>query len=69
MQKTQGLPIPSEDAITDIIEIDTASIPGHVRDSLSAATLEAFTRFLQQPGGRERLDARVEKLRKEGRLA
>ena len=54
--------------LTDKVKIDVTLIPDHVRDSLAAATFEAVTRFLSQPGGREKLDAKVESLRKEGRL-
>ena len=47
------------EVLTDIIRIDVASIPDHVKDSLAAATLAFARRFLQEPGGKEYLDARI----------
>lgn len=44
---------------TDALHIDTSAIPGHVRDDLAAATLDFIRGILQQPGGREALDART----------
>lgn len=47
-----------DDRLTDSIKIDFSAIPDHVREELAAATLECVRSFLQQPGGREFLDAR-----------
>lgn len=41
----------------DRIEIDFSLIPDHVRDKLTAATLEAVRKYIRQPGGREKLAA------------
>lgn len=41
------------------IQINTKLIPDFVRDDLAKATLEAVISFLQQPGGRDMLDARI----------
>lgn len=41
------------------IHIDTAQIPTHARDELAAATLDFMHRILNQPGGREALNARI----------
>ncbi len=49
---------PEECGLTNAIKIDFAVIPDHVREELAAATLESVRSFLQQPGGREFLDAR-----------
>lgn len=45
---------------TNSIEIKLDSIPEHVRTELAAATLEAVTNFIRQPGGRKYLDERIE---------
>lgn len=42
---------------TDHVPINVNQIPDHVRDDLAKATLEAFQKFIHQPGPRERLDA------------
>lgn len=39
------------------VQIDTAAIPAYMRDRLAAATLDLIHAILQQPGGREALDA------------
>ena len=44
--------------LTDSIIIDFSAIPDHVREDLAAATFECVRSFLQQPEGREFLDAR-----------
>jgi len=44
--------------LTDTIKINFLAIPEHVRDDLAESTLECVKDFLQQPGGREFLDAR-----------
>lgn len=44
---------------TDVIHIDTASIPDYVRDVLVAATLDLYRSILRQPGGRAMLDAKT----------
>lgn len=41
------------------IKIDTSAIPHEVSDDLAAATLNLIYGILQQPGGREALDARI----------
>lgn len=48
-----------EEVLTDTIRIDFVSIPDYVRDTLAAATLAFVRRFLQEPGGKEYLDARI----------
>lgn len=45
---------------TGRVVIDFSLVPDHVRDELAAATLESVSSFLQQPGGREKLDALIE---------
>ena len=54
--------IASEDelksGVTNDIKIDFSAIPGHVREDLAAATFECVRSFLQQPGGREFLEAK-----------
>ena len=47
----------TEEQITDGIHIDVTQIPDYVRDRLAAATLDLIHAILQQPGGREALDA------------
>ena len=47
-----------DDRLTDSVKIDFSAIPDHVREDLAAATFECVRSFLQQPGGREFLDAR-----------
>lgn len=47
-----------ESGVTNDIKIDFSAIPDHVRDDLAAATFECVRSFLQQPGGREFLEAR-----------
>ncbi len=41
------------------IRIDTSVIPHEVCDNIAAATLDLIYGILQQPGGREALDARI----------
>lgn len=50
---------PQEGVLTDAIQIDTAAIPAEVMNRLAAATLDLVKGILQQPGGREALDART----------
>lgn len=45
--------------LTTTIHINVAEIPDHARDDLAAATLDLIRGILRQPGGRERLDARI----------
>lgn len=45
--------------LTTKIHINVDEIPDHVRDELAASTLELIRGILRQPGGRERLDARI----------
>lgn len=47
-----------ESGVANDIKIDFSAIPDHVRDDLAAATFECVRSFLQQPGGREFLEAR-----------
>ena len=47
-----------DDRLTDSIKIDFSAIPDHVREDLAAATFECVRSFLQQPGGREFLEAK-----------
>lgn len=54
-----SLPDHHKSGLTDAISIDFATIPDYVRDELAATTLESVRSFLQQPGGRESLDARI----------
>lgn len=44
-------------AIPQAVKIDFTRIPAHVREELAEATLNSVKEFLQQPGGREFLDA------------
>lgn len=46
-------------AMTDRVLVDVNSIPDHVREDLAKATYETVCDFLQQPGGRDRLNARI----------
>lgn len=50
--------------LTDSIHINMAEMPDHVRDELAAATLEFIRGILRQPGGREKLDAKIEERKK-----
>lgn len=50
---------PSEGELTDTININFTAIPSFVREELAAATLDCVKSFLRQPGGREKLDARI----------
>lgn len=43
----------------DTIRVDFSLIPDHFRDGLAAATLNSVRTYLQQPGGREKLDKRI----------
>lgn len=45
--------------LTTEIHINMAEMPDHVRDELAAATLDFIRGILRQPGGRERLNARI----------
>lgn len=53
---------------TDHIPIDFDSVPQHVRDELAKATLETVRDILQQPGGREMLDAKTAARKARGML-
>jgi len=44
------------DANTQKVTVDLASVPKHVREELVGAVLDGVLAFLRQPGGRERLD-------------
>lgn len=59
MEKAQYISSPNDGEMTSAIKIDTSAIPGEVRDDLAAATLNLIYGILQQPGGREALDARI----------
>lgn len=48
-----------ESGLTDAINIDFAKIPEHTRDDIAAITLGCVKSFLQQPGGREALAAKI----------
>ena len=50
--------------LTDSIHINMAEMPDHVRDELAAATLEFIRGILRQPGGREKLAAKIEERKK-----
>ena len=50
---------PNDGERTSAIEIDTSAIPNEVWDDLAAATLNLINGILQQPGGREALDAKT----------
>lgn len=54
---------PTEDQITDTIHIDVTQIPNYVRDSLAAATLEAYKRSMQNPKIREKIERKSERRR------
>lgn len=54
--------------LTDRVEIDVNLIPDYVRDRLAEATLQFVKEYLQVPGNREKLNAKVEELRTNGRL-
>ena len=41
------------------IHIETESIPQYAADALAAATLKLIHAIMQQPGGREALDAKT----------
>ena len=45
--------------MTSAIKIDTSAIPHETGNALAAATLHLITEILQQPGGREALDAKI----------
>lgn len=59
MEMAQYISSTNDREITSAIKIDTSTIPGEVRDDLAAATLNLIYGILQQPGGREALDARI----------
>lgn len=59
MKSSQYISSPSDGEMTSAIKIDTSVIPNAVRDDLAAATLNLIHGILQQPGGREALDARI----------
>lgn len=40
------------------LHINTSAIPDYARDELAAATLDFIRSIMQQPGGREALNAR-----------
>ena len=43
----------------DGIRIDTDSIPDHVRNDLAAATLDFVRRMMQEPGTKEKIEAKI----------
>ena len=59
MEKSQYISSPDDGVMTSAIKIDTSAISGEARDDLAAATLNLIYGILQQPGGREALDARI----------
>lgn len=59
MEMAQYISSPNDGEITSAIKIDTSTIPGEVREDLAAATLDLIYGILQQPGGREALDAKI----------
>lgn len=59
MEMAQYISSPNDGEMTSAIKIDTSTIPDEVRDDLAAATLNLIHGILQQPGGREALDARI----------
>lgn len=59
MKMAQYISSPNDGEITSAIKIDTSTIPGEVREDLAAATLDLIYGILQQPGGREALDAKI----------
>lgn len=50
---------PPEGEPTTAIHVNVTDIPNHVRDDLAAATLDLVRGILRQPGGRERMDAKI----------
>ena len=59
LDSSQYISSPHEGETTSAIRVDTSAIPSEVRDDLAAATLNLIFGILQQPGGREALDARI----------
>lgn len=57
------------DTVVDSIKIDVSLVPDHVRDDLAAATLGFVRGILQQPGGREMLDAKIAARKAKQRLS
>lgn len=56
---TQYISSANDGETTSAIDIDTSAIPNEVWDDLAAATLNLICGILQQPGGREALDAKT----------
>lgn len=48
---------------TSAIKIDTSAIPDEVRDDLAAATLDLICGILREPGGREKINAKIKQKR------
>lgn len=67
MNSSQYISSPIDGEMTSAIKIDTSAIPGEVRDDLAAATLNLIYGILQQPGGREALDAKIAARKAAGR--
>lgn len=59
MERSQYISSPNDGESTSAIKIETSVIPNEVREDLAAATLNLIYGILQQPGGREALDARI----------
>ena len=59
MNSTQRILSPDNGGNTSAIKIDISTIPAEVMDDLAAATLNLIHEILQQPGGREALDAKT----------
>lgn len=49
--------------LTNSLHINVNEIPDYVRAELAAATVDLIRGILRQPGGRERLDAEIRKMR------
>ena len=41
------------------VQLDVSLIPDRTRDDLAAASLDLLRDILRQPGGREKLDAKI----------
>ena len=67
VNSSQYISSPIDGEMTSAIKIDTSAIPGEVRDDLAAATLNLIYGILQQPGGREALDAKIAARKAAGR--
>lgn len=59
METARPIPDLRKGELAGEVRIDVSLIPDAVRDNLAAATLDSVRAFLRQPGGREKLDARI----------